>query len=105
MILSQILYQKGNDRKNVVILILGRKGDKLSAIIDDAIDKREAEIIINNSKKLDGYQLHNKINWLKRNVPEAYRKGYREFFLNKITMQRSFSLTSKKFVKTNPRAT
>jgi len=104
MILSQILYQKRNERKNVVILMIGRKGDKLVAILDEAIDKQEAEIIMNNNDKLDSYQLINKVSWFKRNTPKAYKKGYREFILDKVTVQRSYSLSNRKYIKNNPRA-
>ena len=98
MILSQILYQKKNDRKSVVVLILGRKGTKLVAILNDAIDKREADIIMKNNQKIDGYPLHNKISWFKYHTPEAYKKGYREFLVNKVTIQKSYSLTNKQFI-------
>lgn len=100
MIISQILYKKKTETKNVVILILGRKGDKLSAILDSAIDKRDAEKIIQNSKLLDEYTIHNKIAWCKQKVPNSYMNGYREFFIDKIKVKRSYSLTSKEYVKT-----
>lgn len=101
MILSQILYQKSNERKNVLILILGRKGNKLSAILDEAIDRQDAEIIMKNQSKLDGYPLHNKINWIKTHIPSAYKKGYREFISAKVTVQKSYSLTSRKYLHIN----
>lgn len=100
MILSQILYQKKTESQNVVILILGRKGNKLAAILDAAISKRDAEEIINNSKLLDEYPLHNKMSWVKQHVPNSYKNGYREFILNKVTVKRSYSLTNKEYVKT-----
>jgi len=99
MILSQILYQKTNERKSIVILVFGKKGDKLSAILNEAISKKEAEIIMKNNTKLDSYNLRNKILWAKNNIPSAYKKGYREFILKKITIQKSYSLTNKKQVK------
>lgn len=99
MILSQILYQKKLERKSVVVLILGKKGDKIAAILDEAIDRKEAEIIMKNNKKLDNYPLHNKIQWIKEHTPMAYRNGYREFFMNKVTVQRSYSLTNKQYIK------
>jgi len=104
MIISQILYQKKNETKNVVVLMLGRKGDKLSAILDAAIDKRDAEKIIQNTKLLDGYTIYNKISWIKQKVPNAYKNGYREFILDKITVKRSYSLTNKEYIKTNKRS-
>lgn len=104
MILSQILYQKGTERKSVLVLILGRKGNKLVAILDEAINSREGNAIGKNSKTLDGYPLYNKVSWMKSNAPEAYKKGYREFIISKVEVQKSFSLTTKKYVQTSARA-
>lgn len=98
MIISQALYQKGNERKNIIILVLGKKNDKISAILDNHIDKKEAEIIMQNNKKLDRYTLSNKIQWIKSNTPKCYKNGYREFFINKLKIIKSFSLSKKSYI-------
>lgn len=100
MILSQILYtKKNNERKSVVVLILGRKGSKLVAILDETIDKKSATLIDKNSKKLDKYPLQNKVFWIKQHLPEIYNKGYREFIMSKVEIKRSYSLTSREYIK------
>lgn len=100
MILSQILYTKSNnERKSTLILILGRKGNKLVAILDEAIDKQAASMIAKNAKKLDSYPLHNKLTWFKQFASKAYRDGYREFIASKVKVKRSYSLTDKKYIK------
>lgn len=100
MIISQALYQKGNERKNIIILVLGRKNNKVAAILDKHINKKEAEIIMQNNKKLDSYTLFNKLQWFKVNTPSCYKNGYREFFIDKLNIQRSFSLSKKEYIKT-----
>ena len=83
------------------MLILGRKGNKLVAILDDAIDKKSATIIEKNSKKIDKMPLQNKVFWIKQHVSDAYRKGYREFIISKVEVQRSYSLTDHKYINSH----
>lgn len=101
MIISQILYTKGNETKNTVILVLGRKGDKTVCILDDKISKKEAEAIRASSTELRGYSLHNKLSWFKRNAPDAYRDGYRELKSTKIKVVKAYSIDEEKYVQVN----
>ena len=99
MILSLIEYKKGNSSKQVIVLILGRKGDKLSAILDESVGRKEAEIIKRNVEKLSGYSLQNKIAWIKQHAPNAYKSGYREFYMkNIIKAHRSYSFISNSYI-------
>lgn len=100
MILSQILYTKNNNsRKSTLILILGKKGNKLIAILDEAIDKKTAILIEKNSKKIDKMPLQNKVAWIKSHAYNAYKAGYREFIISKVKVQRSYSITNRKYIK------
>lgn len=97
MILTQIIYSKKNDRKSTVVLLLGRKGDKIVCILDDKINEREARIIKKNIQKLAGMPLHNKTMWIKNNAPEAYKNGYRELRVTNVEIKRSYSLLTNEY--------
>lgn len=92
MYLSKIKYQKENESKIFIVLILGRKNNKLVCIIDDYISQNDTKLIKLNSGKLNNYTISNKINWFKNNLPHLYKKGYREIFLNKVTLLKSFPI-------------
>lgn len=97
MILAQIIYSKKNDRKSTVVLLLGRKGDKIVCILDDKINEREARIIKKNIQKLSGMPLHNKLTWMKSHTSNAYKNGYRELKATKVEIQRSYSLITDEY--------
>jgi hypothetical protein len=101
MILSQVLYNKGNVKESVIILILGREGDKIFCIRDDKIDKKDAETIKRNAAKLSRYNMPAKITWLKSHVPNAYKNGFRKLTVSKIEVQQSYSLINDKQTHTN----
>jgi len=99
MILTQISYSKGNEVKITVVLLVGRKGNKVVCILDKFISKRDSEIVKRNINKLKNYNLASKLIWIKSNLPVAYKKGYRELPDKFVKIIRAYSLINNKIIK------
>lgn len=99
MILTQISYSKGNTTKTRVVLIVGRKNDKVVCILDKYISKRDSEIIKRNINRLKDYNLASKLIWIKSNLPAAYKNGYRELDQKFVKIIRAYSIINDKIIK------
>jgi len=84
MILAQIRYTFGTEKKNLIVIKIGEYNQKLICILDNIVNENESAIIRNNMNKLYNYSLPNKVKWLRENTPIAYKKGYREIYLSRI---------------------
>jgi hypothetical protein len=84
MILAQIRYTFGTEKKNLIVIKIGEYNQKLICILDNMVNENESAIIRNNMNKLYNYSLPNKVKWLRENTPIAYKKGYREIYLSRI---------------------
>lgn len=82
----QINYQFGTEKKGLVVIKIGEYNQKLICILDNMVNEQEAGIIRNNMNKLYNYSMPNKVKWLRENVPIAYKRGYREIYLSRITV-------------------
>jgi len=101
MILTQILYTKGNQTASFVVLILGRKGSKTVCILDNKISQKEADSIKQNIQRLNKFNLANKLNAIKRIAPKAYSDGYRELENKQVKIQKAYSIDNEKYVQVN----
>lgn len=92
MYLSKIKYQKKDQSKILVVLVLGRRQGKLVCILDSCISDNDADIIKTNSGKLTEYTLTNKIGWFKDKMPHLYRNGYKEIYLERVQLLKSYPI-------------
>jgi len=84
MILMQINYKFGVENKQLIVIKIGEYNQKLICILDSAVNENDAAMIRKNMNKLYEYTLQNKVKWLRENVPDSYKKGYREIYLSRI---------------------
>jgi hypothetical protein len=84
MILMQLNYKFGTEKKELIVIKIGEFNSKMVCILDNAVNEHDAAIIRNGMNKLYNYNLPNRVKWLRENVPNAYKKGYREIYLNRI---------------------
>lgn len=91
----QIMYQFGNEKKELIVIKIGEYNQKLVCILDNVVNERDAAIIRNNMNKLYNYSMPNKVKWLRENVPNAYNKGYREIYLSRINVLYQAPIPSK----------
>jgi len=96
MILAQITYHHGNNRKQIMVVVIGERNDKLVCLLDSAVSQSDTNKIKNNLDLLSRYSLPNKIAWLKDNIPESYKKGFREIYLSRLKIDKKMSLKSEK---------
>lgn len=84
MILMQIKYSFGNEKKELIVIKIGEFNQKLICILDNMVNEQEAALIRSNMNKLYNYSVPNKVKWLRENTPIAYKRGYREIYLSRI---------------------
>ncbi len=95
MILMQINYKFGVENKQLIVIKIGEYNQKLICILDSAVNENDAAMIRKNMNKLYEYTLQNKVKWLRENVPDSYKKGYREIYLSRIEKSYESPIPSK----------
>ncbi|CAK0743481.1 hypothetical protein CCP1ISM_1770002 [Azospirillaceae bacterium] len=95
MILMQIKYSFGNEKKELIVIKIGEFNQKLICILDNMVNEQESALIRNNMNKLYNYSVPNKVKWLRENTPIAYKRGYREIYLSRIEILYQAPIPSK----------
>lgn len=91
----QINYKFGVENKQLIVIKIGEYNQKLICILDSAVNENDAAMIRKNMNKLYEYTLQNKVKWLRENVPDSYKKGYREIYLSRIEKSYESPIPSK----------
>lgn len=78
--------------KQLIVLKLGERSNKLCGILSESITNNERVIIQSVLTTLTAESLSNKINFIRKYCPQAYKTGYREFKLENTQVIEEHSL-------------
>jgi hypothetical protein len=85
MKLVQINYETPNKpKRNLLLLYLGQLDNILIGIETTAIKNADMVEIKKSKSNFDEMTLSDRINWVIKKFPTAYKKGYRKIYLSNI---------------------
>lgn len=91
MQLSWLQYQKGNQAKYYLVLVLLDLEDKYVALMAKDINDADITNIRKNMALLDNYPIQEKIKWFKQHI-STYNRAYREFKKKQAKIDSMFPL-------------
>lgn len=91
IMLMQLLYEFGNEKKSFMAIFLGERNNKIVCLLDTSVSQGDANKLRNAAELLGGFTIDARIKWVRENLPDSY-KGYREIFNTRVTILRQFPL-------------
>jgi len=95
MELTWIRYQKDDDRKYLLLLVLDEDSTYYIGVLSDSFTSDEASLMLRSSSELQAMPVAERMGWVKKHMARAFNKGFRKIRKDNVTVIRKWQIKKK----------